>query len=314
MYSLGTRPRSEVPVAQVVWSLPGPLCPLVLGWPLPGTAGGWLSPHPGNGGGLTPPPHRQRCPRPRPCPTLSIPVPVSRSSQALSWVRRLLFCSQAAQVHAAQNRERLWPADTRRSPPPRPAGRRSLVVGRGQQPVECSELKSRRLWGWPSQLLRLLPDHGVTVGAGSPPDWARPMAQLQMRTETRSLTSVSTHVCKILQRRLSASGWRETGSGAELQTCCSRLLGQAAGISLPRSLLSWQAVLVGAVGRGWAGEPRPLSSCNLPSLPGRGATYSLVGRPLHKSPLLTKLIHTTVRVTDSSLSCVERTGIEGRGM
>lgn len=100
----------------------------------------------------------------------------------------------------------------------------------------------------------------------------------------------------------------------ELQIRCSRLLRQTAGISLPRSLLPRQAVLVGAVGRGWAGEPRPLSSCNLRSLPGRGATYSLVGRPLHKSPLLTKLIHTTVRVTDSSLSWVERTGIEGRGM
>ena len=75
MCSLGTRPRSEGPVAQVVWSLPGPLCPLVLGWPLPGTAGGWLSPHPGNGGGLTPPPHRQRCPR----PTLSHPLQSSPS-------------------------------------------------------------------------------------------------------------------------------------------------------------------------------------------------------------------------------------------
>lgn len=54
MCSLGTSPHSEGPVAQVVWSLPGPLCPLILGWPLPGAAGGWLSPHPGNG--LTPPP------------------------------------------------------------------------------------------------------------------------------------------------------------------------------------------------------------------------------------------------------------------
>lgn len=85
-------------------------------------------------------------------------------------------------------------------------------------------------------------------------------------------------------------------------------------ISLPRGLLSRQAVLAGAVGGGLGRRAPTLSSCDLPSLPGRGATYSVVGRPLHRSPLLTKLIHTKVRVTDSSLSCMERTGIEGRGM
>lgn len=67
MCSLGTSPHSEGPVAQVVWSLPGPLCPLILGWPLPGAAGGWLSPHPGNG--LTPPPPIGRgAPDPGPVP------------------------------------------------------------------------------------------------------------------------------------------------------------------------------------------------------------------------------------------------------
>lgn len=70
----------------------------------------------------------------------------------------------------------------------------------------------------------------------------------------------------------------------------------------------------GGSGEGLGRRAPTLSSCNLPSLPGRGATYSIVGQPLHKSPLLTKLIHTKVRVTDSSLSCVERTGIKGRGM
>lgn len=139
------------------------------------------------------------------------------------------------------------------------------------------------------------------MGAGSLPGWGLAMAQLQMQTETRSFMSVSTHVCKILQRKLSAGGWRETGSGAEPQTRCAQLLGQAAGISLPPCLSPPQAVLVGAVGRGWAGEPRPLGSCSLPSLPGRGATNSIVGRLSLKSPLLTELTHTNVRVTDSSL-------------
>lgn len=66
MCSLGTSPRSERPLARAVWSRPGPLCPLILGWPLPGAAEGWLSPQPGSEGGLTPPPttHIQRCPPP----------------------------------------------------------------------------------------------------------------------------------------------------------------------------------------------------------------------------------------------------------
>lgn len=70
MCSLGTSPHSERPVAQAVWSLPGPLCPLVLGWPLPGTAGGWLSPHPGNGGGGSDsaPPIGRGAPDPGPVP------------------------------------------------------------------------------------------------------------------------------------------------------------------------------------------------------------------------------------------------------
>ena len=60
-----------------------------------------------------------------------------------------------------------------------------------------------------------------------------------------------------------------TGSGAEPQTRCSQPPGQAAGVSLPRSLWSRQAVLVGAVGVAGQGS--------LPSLPGRGATTALLG-------------------------------------